>query len=95
MRDMQERLAEPRERDRYRQAHERYLSEREQIDHIPEINGVSAGGMPDRVKCLHVLVGQALASGPGVNVFGDEALAEITERGLVKGPTCPDRGAGE
>jgi hypothetical protein len=33
--------------------------------------------MPHRVKCLHVLVGQALACGPGVNPFGDEALVRI------------------
>ena len=35
---------------------------------------VSAGGMPDRVKCLHALVGHALAAGRGVNPVGDEAL---------------------
>ena len=29
----------------------------------------------DRVKCLHVLVAHSLAAGPGVNPFGDEALA--------------------
>ena len=32
---------------------------------VPEIAGVSAGGMPDRVKCLHVLVAHSLAGGPG------------------------------
>ncbi len=31
--------------------------------------------MPDRVKCLHVLVAHSLARGPGVNPLGDEALA--------------------
>jgi hypothetical protein len=30
--------------------------------------------MPDRVKCLHVLVAHALAAGPGVNPLGDEVL---------------------
>jgi hypothetical protein len=54
---------------------------------------VSAGGMPDRVKCLHVLVGHALACGPGVNPFGDDALAEIEQRGLVRGLTCVERSA--
>lgn len=91
MRQMQQRLVEPLERDRYEQAHRRYLAERRQIEHVPEIEGVSAGGMPDRVKCLHVLVAQSLASGPGVNAFGDEALAEITERGLATGVTCSQR----
>lgn len=58
----------------YRQAHERYLATREELGHVEEIAGISAGGMPARVKCLHVLVGQALGQGPGVNPLGDEAL---------------------
>jgi uncharacterized protein len=33
--------------------------------------------MPDRVKCLHVLVAHSLAAGPGVNPLGDEALAML------------------
>lgn len=61
----------------YRAAHESYLAEREAIEHVEEIEGVSAGGMPTRVKCLHVLVGHALAKGPGVNLLGDEALAHL------------------
>lgn len=65
---------------RYRAAHESYLAERERLGSVPEIAGVSAGGMPSRVKCLHVLVGHALAVGPGVNPLGDEALAMIRER---------------
>jgi hypothetical protein len=63
----------------YRRAHEAYLARREQIGSVPEIAGVSAGGMPNRVKCLHVLVGHALAAGPGVNPLGDEALAALPE----------------
>jgi hypothetical protein len=35
--------------------------------------------MPDRVKCLHVLAGQALAQGGGVNPLGDEVLDAIGE----------------
>jgi hypothetical protein len=62
----------------YRAAHEDYLRRREQLGDVPEIRGVSAGGMPDRVKCLHVLVGHALAAGPGVNPFGDEALTALS-----------------
>lgn len=61
----------------YRQAHEAYLADRASLGEVPEIDGVSAGGMPTRVKCLHVLVGQALAAGHGVNPLGDEALAAI------------------
>jgi hypothetical protein len=76
MREMTERLGtDAGLADRYRAAHEAYLARREQIGHVAEIAGVSAGGMPNRVKCLHVLVGHALAAGPGVNPLGDEALA--------------------
>jgi len=94
MRQMQQRLVSDVELgDRYRQAHERYLADRARLGDVPEIAGVSAGGMPDRVKCLHVLVGHALAVGPGVNPLGDEALAEIAERRLVRGLTCVERQA--
>jgi hypothetical protein len=58
----------------YEQAHRSYLAERAELGKVPEIEGVSAGGMPNRVKCLHVLVGHALAVGPGVNPLGDEAV---------------------
>jgi uncharacterized protein len=46
---------------------------------VPEIAGISAGGMPTRVKCLHVLIGHSLAAGPGVNPLGDEALAALPQ----------------
>ncbi|HEU5265165.1 MAG TPA: DUF501 domain-containing protein [Jatrophihabitans sp.] len=62
---------------RYRGAHEAYLARRRQLGAVPEIDAVSAGGMPNRVKCLHVLVAHALAVGPGVNPLGDEALAQL------------------
>ena len=63
----------------YRHAHHAYLADREQLGDVPEIAGVSAGGMPDRVKCLHALAAHALAAGPGVNPFGDETLDELGE----------------
>jgi hypothetical protein len=59
---------------RYQAAHEDYLAHRDELGQVAEIAGISAGGMPDRVKCLHVLVAHALARGPGVNALGDEAL---------------------
>lgn len=62
---------------RYRAAHEAYLADREALGHVEEIDGISAGGMPTRVKCLHVLVGHSLAAGPSVNPLGDEALAAL------------------
>ncbi|MFW6203688.1 MAG: DUF501 domain-containing protein [Actinomycetota bacterium] len=58
----------------YRAAHRDYLARREAVAHVPEIAGVSAGGMPGRVKCLHALVAHSLAAGRGVNPLGDEAL---------------------
>lgn len=60
--------------DAYRAAHEQYIADREGIAFVEEIAGISAGGMPTRVKCLHALAGHALAAGPGVNPIGDLAL---------------------
>lgn len=62
-------------RERYEAAHRAYLADRESIEVVPEIHGVSAGGMPSRVKCLHALAAHALAAGPGVNPIGDLALS--------------------
>ncbi|MCW2652878.1 MAG: uncharacterized protein QOE41_4875 [Mycobacterium sp.] len=59
----------------YRRAHESYLAERDAIE--PLQTTFSGGGMPDRVKCLHVLIAQSLAKGRGVNPLGDEALAML------------------
>lgn len=64
----------------YRAAHAAYLAEREAFGSVEEIAGVSAGGMPDRVKCLHALAAHALAKGPGVNPVGDRALALARDR---------------
>ena len=58
-------------------AHEQYLARRGEIGVVAEIDGISAGGMPTRVKCLHVHLAHALAEGPGVNPFGDEARALV------------------
>jgi len=60
--------------DAYQAAHEQYIADREGIEVVPELAGISAGGMPVRVKCLHALAGHALAAGPGVNPIGDRAL---------------------
>jgi len=59
----------------YARAHDAYLADREVHGSVPEIAGVSAGGMPTRVKCLHALAAHSLAAGPGVNPIGDIALA--------------------
>ena len=69
--------------DAYRKAHEDYIARRDAIEVLEGFP--SAGGMPDRVKCLHVLVGHSLAAGPGVNPLGDEAIAMLPEW-WAKGP---------
>lgn len=80
MKRMQDRLAaDPDLATAYAAAHERYLAARAELaleagHSVPEIDGISAGGMPDRVKCLHVLAGQSLAQGRGINPLGDEVL---------------------
>lgn len=78
MRDMTARLAgDDALRAAYDKAHRSYVESRENLASVPEICGVSAGGMPSRVKCLHVLVAHALAVGPRVNPLGDDALAAL------------------
>lgn len=80
MAEMTERLASDEElAAAYRVAHEAYLADRAALGEVPEIEGISAGGMPTRVKCLHVLVGHALAAGRGVNPLGDEGLDALGE----------------
>jgi hypothetical protein len=64
----------------YAAAHDDYIAARSalQMD-VPEVENVSAGGMPHRVKCLHSLIAHSLSAGPDVNPLGDEALAELPE----------------
>ncbi|WNG80953.1 DUF501 domain-containing protein [Mycobacterium sp. ITM-2016-00316] len=74
MREMTERLAQdPELAAAYLRAHESFLAERDAIE--PLGTTFTGGGMPDRVKCLHVVMAHSLAKGPGLNPFGDEALA--------------------
>jgi hypothetical protein len=76
MREMTEELGQdPELAAAYRRAHQSYLAERDAIESLGTT--FSGGGMPDRVKCLHVLAGQALAQGPGTNPLGDEVLAAL------------------
>jgi hypothetical protein len=77
----------------YAAAHERYLAARAELGDVPEIAGISAGGMPDRVKCLHVLAGQSLAQGRGVNPLGDEVLDRLGEW-WAPGPCVTDDDGG-
>jgi uncharacterized protein len=78
MREWQDELGtDPELAQRYREAHEAYLATRDARDVLP--TRMSAGGMPDRVKCLHALAGHALAAGPGVNPIGDRAVEGMGE----------------
>lgn len=75
MRELSDLLAEDAEiAASYRLAHEQYLADRAAYGEVDEIAGISAGGMPTRVKCLHAVAAHALAAGPGVNPIGDLAL---------------------
>ncbi|MCG8920507.1 DUF501 domain-containing protein [Actinokineospora sp. PR83] len=90
MKEMTDRLGtDPELAAAYLRAHEAYLAERDAIESLG--TQVTAGGMPGRVKCLHVHVAHALAKGPGVNPFGDEALEMLAGQW----PTGPCAGAAE
>jgi uncharacterized protein len=87
MREMSARLdTDPALAGAFEAAHRDYLARRDAVERLPGDPGV--GGMPTRVKCLHVLVAHALAAGPGVNPLGDEALAALPSWG-TSGP-CVD-----
>jgi hypothetical protein len=82
MREMGDRLTTDSElASAYHAAHDAYIAARRALSDldVPQIDGVSAGGMPDRVKCLHALAAHALAAGPGVNPLGDETVALLGE----------------
>lgn len=90
MREMTQRLTEdPELAAAYQRAHEQYLAERNAIESLG--TDFTGGGMPDRVKCLHVLMAHSLAKGPGVNPFGDEsvALAASASGGKLRGTAIP------
>ena len=57
-------------------AHEDYLARRAELGAPQEIDGVSAGGMPARVKCLHALLGAQ-----GARPVGRPALLLLSRAG--------------
>ncbi|MDT5013219.1 MAG: uncharacterized protein QOH57_4836 [Mycobacterium sp.] len=84
MKEMTARLADDAElAAAYQRAHESYLAERDAVE--PLHTTFSGGGMPDRVKCLHVLMAHSLAKGRGVNPLGDEALAVLADEPAMAG----------
>ncbi len=87
MKDMTDRLAtDPELQAAYTAASEDYIGRRDALGVLENVP--AQGGMPTRVKCLHVLIAHSLAVGPGINPFGDEALA-LLEDWSLKGP-CVD-----
>jgi len=95
MRELNDRLAEDDELAAgHARAHDDYLERRAEVAEragagvVPEITGISAGGLPTRVKCLHALAGHALVAGPGVDVVGDLALRQAADEGLWSAARC-------
>ncbi|NLV80332.1 MAG: DUF501 domain-containing protein [Rhodococcus sp.] len=87
MREMTERLGtDPELAAGYLSAHRSYLAERDAIESLG--TDFTGGGMPERVKCLHVLIAHSLAKGPGVNPLGDESVALAADAGL-RGTAIP------
>lgn len=81
----------------YLAAHKWFLDERNKIEDLG--TEFSGGGMPERVKCLHVLIAYALATGPDHFRLGTEAVALAAEGTKLRGtaipsdwPTCADLG---
>lgn len=88
MKWMEARLADSEELQRdYQSAHEHYLTERNDIEDLG--TEFSGGGMPERVKCLHVLIAYALAEGPERVRFGTEGVALAAEHGNLRGTAIP------
>jgi uncharacterized protein len=95
MRQFRQRLAGDEDlRRAYLAAHRDYLARRDEaaratgVEPLPP-GSQSAGGMPDRVKCLHALVAHELAV-PGANPLGRAAVAAAGPWWQA-GP-CVDRG---
>ena len=92
MAEMESRLgSDPDLAARYQAAHHSYESSRNALGiDVPEVAGITAGGMPKRVKCLHSLVAHSLSVGPGVNPFGDEAF-EALPHWWAEGSCCEEK----
>ncbi|MDY3127116.1 MAG: DUF501 domain-containing protein [Corynebacterium sp.] len=71
----------------YRNAHEHFLRKRNELEDLG--TDFSGGGMPDRVKCLHVLIAYALAEGPEHFRLGTEAVALAADHGRLRGTAIP------
>jgi hypothetical protein len=76
MRELEERLsADPELRESYARAHERYRAERDAIEVLDDPS--TAGGMPERVKCLHALYAHEVADANPIGVLVREKVEPI------------------
>lgn len=64
-------------REHLKAAHQSYLTARENEFKNSELQDISAGGMPDRIKCLHAIAAQSFAQGAGINKLGDRTIAKL------------------
>lgn len=88
MKWMESRLAEDKELAAdYHHAHEHFLAKRNEIEDLG--TDFSGGGMPERVKCLHVLIAYALAEGPQHFRLGTEAVAMAADHCKLRGTAIP------
>ncbi|WIM67061.1 DUF501 domain-containing protein [Corynebacterium breve] len=88
MKWMEARLSTDKElADDYLAAHEHFLAERNKMEDLG--TDFSGGGMPDRVKCLHVLIAYALAEGPHHFRLGTEAVALAADHMNLRGTAIP------
>ena len=88
MKWMESRLAKDKELAAdYHHAHEHFLAKRNEIEDLG--TDFSGGGMPERVKCLHVLIAYALAEGPQHFRLGTEAVAMAADHGKLRGTAIP------
>lgn len=72
----------------YQRAHDHYLAKRNAIEDLG--TDFTGGGMPDRVKCLHVLIAYALAEGPEHFRLGTESVALAAAHGDLRGTAIPE-----
>jgi hypothetical protein len=81
MRGYEERLKGDAElRARYARAHERYRAQRDAIEVLDDAS--SAGGMPERVKCLHALYAHELADENPIGALVREQIEPLDCPGL-------------
>jgi hypothetical protein len=76
MHELEARLAaDPSLRERYARAHDRYRAERDAIEVLDDQS--SAGGMPERVKCLHALYAHEVGDANPIGALVREQIEPV------------------